>query len=189
MKSKISLISLTVTIIAVFGYPMLKHADGYPIDFFFSREFQTFKIKSKLKIMRVTADDAFNDNLYVCKDAFYKDMKEMKDYYLEDSKKINKITVAEYVFKDTVAAAKAYNLAYDYAEHTRRLARIDFRFRCYPALEPQVYYASKEESHVFLYTIYYEFSYSSMQESVDDAIKRDKRILLDDLYKEMVELR
>jgi len=116
---------------------------------------------------------------------FYYDTLGVQSYELEDGEKINVIGISEYVFKDSVAASKAFRLAYRYAESVRKSHLKDFNKLCFTMPVPQVYYVSLDESHVYIYTTSYKFFYRSGEDSVDDLIKSDTRILLDDLYREM----
>ena len=144
------------------------------------------RLKNKLKITRYRSLDGFELPLDGCLKKFYKDTLGIKSYELEDSLKINVIAISEYVFKDTVAACKAFDLVYPYAESVRKTRLKDWYTLCFTIPIPQVYYASRDGSHVYLYTTIYKFFYHSRDESVDTLMQSDKRILLDDLYSEMI---
>ncbi len=143
-------------------------------------------LKSKLKIVRVENVDGFGLPLHICLKGFYKDTLGVETYDLADREGINKIGVSEYIYKDTLAALRAFQLAYPYAESVRKTRLKDWNTMCFNVAEvPFVYYASRDGAHIYLYTTVYNFSYKSVEGSVDMLVKNDKKILLDDLYREM----
>jgi len=157
------------------------------IDYFFQKKFQSLKLKNTLRIVRVRHLDGFEQPFSECLPNFYYDTLGVKSYELEDREQINKIGISEYVFKDTVAASNAFRLAYSYAESIRKNRLEDFNKLCFTMPAPQVYFASRDGSHVYIYTTLYNFLYHSKEDSVDGLMQSDKRILLDDLYQEMTE--
>ena len=179
---------LNVLALVVFTCLTTKATNADIIEYVFLKKFQALKIKDRLKITAIKNHDVFFETLHQCIPEFYRDKIGVKDYYLEDRKKINMIGISEYVFKDTTAAGNAFRIAYNHAESVRKTPRKDFSKRCFDMPFPQVYYASKEGSHVFIYSEGYNFKfYHSGEDSVDTNMQNDKGILLDDLYREMTE--
>jgi hypothetical protein len=175
-------------IVITFSCLIATSAKSDPTEYFFLKKFQALKIKGMLKITAIKNHDVFFETLHQCIPEFYRDKIGVKDYYLEDRKKLNMIGVSEYVFKDTTSAGNAFRIAYNHAESVRKTPRKDFRKRCFDIPFPQIYYASKEGSHVFIYSEGYNFKfYHSGEDSVDTNMHTDKGILLDDLYREMTE--
>lgn len=187
MKLKTVIASIGILMITIFSLSFLKAADSSIVKFLFWEKFQTLKIKNKLRIIRIKKADDFHGNLIVCKPVFYVGKKGVQEYYLEDPKAINKIGIIEYVFEDTLAARNAYRIAYNYAEFTRKLARDHYGELCDDSWLTRIFYASKDGSHVYLYTMYYNFQYKINEFSVDAIIQHDKRILLGEFYREMTE--
>ena len=185
MKFKVSNALIMITLIAISTWLTAIASNTDTIDYFFSKKFQSLKVKNRLRIVRIRHLDGFGQPFFECLQGFYHDTLGVKSYELEDPEKINKIGISEYVFKDSIAASNAFRLAYHYAESIRKSSLKDFNKLCFTMPLPQVYYASRDGSHVYVYTTTYKFFYHSRDESVDDLMQKDKRILLDDVYREM----
>jgi hypothetical protein len=173
----------------IFGLVNTKVAKADTIDYLFQKKFYSLELKNRLKIVRVRHLDGFFLPFSECLRNFYRDTVGVKCYEMEDQKKMNKIAVVEYVFKDTVAASNAFRLVFPYAESIRKTRRKDFLSLCYNIPDSQVYYASQDGARLYVYTIIYNFIYHSREESIDDLMQRDKGILLDDLYRQITKSR
>lgn len=184
MKIRVLVKPIIVLVISLLA-GLLVTAKSNTIHYLFLKKFELMKISKQLKVVRIRNDDQFEWPLQKCIPGFYHDLIGLKGYYLVDKKKINNISITEYVFKDTTAANTAYHKAYDYAESVRKLTREQFTELCFKMPSPQIYYASKEDNHVYIYSEYYNFIYYSGKESVETNMNNDQRILLDDIYKQM----
>lgn len=184
-KASITLIIAGALLISVRAPGVLYGSDSG--DFIFLPKFRTLKISRKLKLVRTKTNlDYFSIPIYDCIRDFYHDTTGIKSYDLEDKSKTNRIGITEYIFKDSTAANKAFTIAYAHAESVRKKRRVDFGSLCVPHQAGVFFYASKSGAHVYLYSIAYNFQYyNAGQDSVDTNMQNDKRILLDDIYKEM----
>ena len=189
MKIKILSVSIVALIIVFVICSSIGSVSGNKISFSFPKKFESLMLKNRLRIVLIRDLDYFQLPLDECLQDFYHGMLGIKSYELEDRKKNNKISVSEYIFKDSIAAVNAFHLVYSYAESVRKKRLKDWGTLCYTIPIGQVYYASQDGLHIYLYTTSYKFSYRSREESVDMLMQSDKRILLDNLYKEIIEIK
>lgn len=186
MKFKIVNRHVIISLIGSVIWLITNAASNNRIDYFFPKRLDSLTIKSKLKIVLVRNIDGFELPLDECLKKFHNGILGVKTYELEDRVKKNKIAVSEYIFKDTTAARYAFRLVYPYAESVRKTCLKDWNTLCFNIPIPQVYYASLDGLHIYLYTTSYKFSYRSKEDSPDMQMQCDKRILLDDLYRQMI---
>ena len=152
-------------------------------DFNFKALFQNFKIKNGLKIIEVKKQDYFKGNLSGCNSTFYKGLIKNEMYYLKNQK--NDIIVEEYVFDNNTSSKVAFQNILKYSDFTRKLIRRDYNKRCYDIGDEQVYYAVNKDKHIYLLTVINNLFFKDGNTSVEDVVKNNKAILIDDLYENL----